>query len=110
MPSSPLGTGWGWMEPSTAPPPASYMYVWAWSPTMYSSPRPQWASSPHRLPWVPLVTKRAASLPSSAAVAAWSSLTVGSSPYTSSPTTAVAIAARMAAVGWVTVSERRSIT
>jgi predicted nicotinamide N-methyase len=36
-------------------------------------------------------------------------LTVGSSPYWSSPTAAAAIAARIAAVGRVTVSERRSI-
>ena len=36
-------------------------------------------------------------------------LTVGSSPYWSSPTGAAAIAERIAAVGRVTVSERRSI-
>ena len=36
--------------------------------------------------------------------------TVGSSPYTSSPTSALAIAARIASVGWVRVSLRRSIT
>ncbi len=39
-----------------------------------------------------------------------SSLTVGSSRICSSPTSAAAIAARMPAVGRVTVSERRSIT
>ena len=39
-----------------------------------------------------------------------SALTVGSSPNWSSPTSAAAIAARMGAVGRVTVSERRSIT
>ena len=44
------------------------------------------------------------------AARASSSLTVGSSPKTSSPTRASAIARRMAAVGWVTVSERRSMT
>ena len=38
-----------------------------------------------------------------------SALTVGSSPATSSPTSAAAIAARMAGVGLVTVSLRRSI-
>ena len=38
------------------------------------------------------------------------SLTVGSSRFCSSPTTAAAIAARMPAVGCVAVSERRSIT
>src|SRR5690606_12982636 len=35
-------------------------------------------------------------------------LTVGSSPYTSSPTSAASIAARIAGVGRVTVSLRRS--
>ena len=39
-----------------------------------------------------------------------SRLTVGSSPKTSSPTSASAMARRMAGVGRVTVSERRSIT
>ncbi len=62
------------------------------------------------LPIVPLATKTAASLPSSRAAIASSRLTVGSSPKTSSPTSAVAIASRMAGVGWVTVSLRRSIT
>ena len=38
-----------------------------------------------------------------------SALTVGSSPKTSSPTSAAAMAARMASVGRVTVSLRRSI-
>ncbi len=38
-----------------------------------------------------------------------SALTVGSSPYTSSPTSAASIASRIAAVGRVTVSERRSV-
>ena len=36
-------------------------------------------------------------------------MTVGSSPKTSSPTSASAIARRIAGVGWVTVSLRRSI-
>ena len=39
---------------------------------------------------------------------ACSALTVGSSPYTSSPSSAASIASRMPAVGWVTVSLRRS--
>ena len=41
--------------------------------------------------------------------AALSSFTIGSSRRCSSPTTAAAIAARMPCVGWVAVSERRSI-
>src|SRR5437868_13425845 len=36
-------------------------------------------------------------------------LTVGSSPYTSSPTSAAAIARRISGVGFVTVSDLRSI-
>ena len=51
-----------------------------------------------------------ASLPSSAATCASRRRTVGSPSRTSSPTSASAIARRMAAVGRVTVSERRSMT
>ena len=61
------------------------------------------------LPIVPLVANIAASLPSIWAARASSSFMVGSSPYTSSPTSAAAIAARMARVGWVTVSLLRSM-
>ncbi len=49
-----------------------------------------------------------ASKPVRCASSCCSALTLGSSPYTSSPTSAVAIASRMAGVGRVTVSERRS--
>jgi NAD-dependent deacetylase len=48
-------------------------------------------------------------LPRRSATAASRRATVGSSPYTSSPTGASAIALRMAAVGFVTVSLRRSM-
>src|SRR5947208_8203882 len=58
---------------------------------------------------VPLGSHSAASLPRSAAIRSCSKLTVGSSPYWSSPTGAAAMAARIAAVGRVTVSERRSM-
>src|SRR4051794_20776186 len=75
---------------------------------MYSSPRPQWLMIATRLPWVPLLTNSAASLPSSPAILSCSALTLGSSPKTSSPTSAAAIAARIAVVGRVTVSLRRS--
>jgi hypothetical protein len=51
----------------------------------------------------------AASKPSSAAIFSCSALTLGSAPKTSSPRGAVAIASRMAAVGCVTVSLRRSM-
>src|SRR5262245_29929250 len=59
---------------------------------------------------VPVGTKHAASFPMIAATFSCRAITVGSSPSTSSPTIASAIAFRMAAVGRVTVSERRSIT
>ena len=55
-------------------------------------------------------TNRPASLPSSSAARSSSALTVGSSPKTSSPTSASAMARRISGVGRVTVSERRSIT
>src|SRR5581483_8408972 len=60
------------------------------------------------LPMVPEATKSAASLPNRSAARASRRFTVGSSSKTSSPTSAAAIAARMAGVGVVTVSERRS--
>src|SRR5213594_2123508 len=58
---------------------------------------------------VPDGTNRAASLPSSAATRSCRRMTVGSSPKTSSPTSAAAMAARMPGVGLVTVSLRRSM-
>ncbi len=60
------------------------------------------------LPWQPLGTKSDASLPRRRAASASSVRTVGSSPNTSSPTTASAIALLMAGVGRVTVSLRKS--
>src|SRR5581483_12288159 len=62
-----------------------------------------------RLPMVPLGTNIAAGLPSSSAQCASRALTVGSSPQTSSPTSAVAIARRIPSSGTVKVSLRRSI-
>src|SRR2546427_52199 len=56
----------------------------------------------------PVGTNSAASLPKISAARFSSRLTVGSSPYTSSPTSASAMARRIAAVGRVTVSDRRS--
>src|SRR5437588_3132532 len=64
-----------------------------------------------RATWFPIVpdgTNSAASFPTRSAKASWRALTVGSSPYTSSPTSASAMARRISGVGWVTVSERRS--
>ena len=99
----------GWTPQSAARPPPSKEMQWAAasqttsSPGRVSVPRQTW------LAMVPEGTKRPASLPSSSATVACSRLTVGSSPKTSSPTSARAMAARMASVGLVTVSERRSM-
>src|SRR5438105_1078880 len=76
---------------------------------MYSSPRWQWVITATRLPCVPLGTNSAASLSSIAAMRSCSALTVGSSPNTSSPSSARIIASRMPGVGRVTVSLRRSM-
>src|ERR1700744_6632252 len=77
---------------------------------MYSSPRPQCDRIAHRLLWVPVGTKSAASKPSRPAIFSCSALMLGSSAKTSSPSGAAIMAARIAAVGWVTVSLRRSTT
>src|SRR5688572_11687654 len=57
---------------------------------------------------VPVGTNAPASLPTTSAQRSWSRFTVGSSSYQSSPTSASAIARRIASEGFVTVSERRS--
>src|SRR5919201_4302284 len=67
-----------------------------------------WATTETRLPMVPEATKTAASLPRRAAAIASRRWTVGSSPQTSSPTSARAMASRISGVGSVSVSERRS--
>src|SRR5262245_24079032 len=68
------------------------------------------ATTDTRLPMVPEATNTAASLPSRAAAIASRRWTVGSSPQTSSPTSARAMASRISGVGSVSVSERRSTT
>src|SRR6266404_3946615 len=77
---------------------------------MTSWPARVWASTETRLPWVPEDTNSAASLPVRRAATSSSRRTVGSSSHTSSPTSARPIASRMAWVGRVRVSERRSTT
>src|SRR5690349_6123264 len=77
---------------------------------MTSWPARVWASTETRLPWVPDETKSAASLPVRRAASSSRRRTVGSSSHTSSPTSAPAIASRMAWVGSVSVSDRRSTT
>src|SRR5579884_4315679 len=76
---------------------------------MTSWPERARARTPSRLPMVPLGTNSAASFPISAAARSWSRFTVGSSPKTSSPSSASAMARRISGVGMVTVSERRSM-
>lgn len=61
-----------------------------------------------RFPIVPVGTNNAASFSSRSAANVCSLLTVGSSPYTSSPTGASMIAMIISAVGFVTVSDRMS--
>src|SRR5438093_765459 len=61
------------------------------------------------LPIVPVGTNRADSFPVRAAASSSRRRTVGSSRNTSSPTSARAMAVRIASVGRVTVSERRSM-
>ena len=63
-----------------------------------------------RLLIVPLEVSSPASLPRTPAARSWSSLMEGSSPKTSSPTSAAAMARRISSVGWVTVSLRKSIS
>src|SRR6266850_6458054 len=75
---------------------------------MTSSPRWQWLISAARFDWVPEGKNSAASKPKISAARACRRLTVGSSPKTSSPSSASSIAWRIPAEGRVTVSERRS--
>jgi hypothetical protein len=60
------------------------------------------------LPIVPEGTNRPASLPNRAAQCSWSAIAVGSSPHTSSPISASAIARRISGVGVENVSDRSS--
>ncbi len=83
------------------------MCAWAWRKT--SSPRPVSARTAAWLHMVPDGKYSAASLPRSSAACSCRARTVGSSPSTSSPTSASSIAARISGEGRVTVSLRRSI-
>ncbi len=83
--------------------------MWARDSQITSSPGPTKAPSASTLAMEPVGVNSAASNPNRPATRSSSASTVGSSPYTSSPTSASAIARRMPAVGRVTVSERRSI-
>src|SRR5688572_27130556 len=98
------------MPPSTAAAPSSYVTTCASAPHSSSPPGGTTSCRAIWLAIVPDGANRAASCPNRAATWFSSALTVGSSPKTSSPTAAVAIASRIAAVGRVTVSDRRSTT
>src|SRR5262245_57116066 len=82
-----------------------------WQLVSQSSSSPGWvcALTPIWLDIVPDGTNRAASLPSNCATRSSRRLTVGSSPNTSSPSSAAFMAARIPAVGRLTVPLRRSI-
>src|SRR5262245_14892117 len=84
--------------------------MWESRSRMISWPWRVWARTETRLPWVPEDTNRAASLPVRRAACSSSRRTVGSSSHTSSPTSARAMASRMAGVGSVRVSDRRATT
>jgi len=102
--------GRSWMPQLAAAPPDSWRSTWARAAQPTSSPGPASTPSASWLAMVPDGTSSAASVPRSAAASDCRRLTVGSSPYASSPTSASAIAARISGVGVVTVSERRSTT
>ena len=89
--------------------PASVPPIWAVASHTANRPGRTKACSAIWLHAVPVGRYSAAALPVSSAAASCNRLTVGSSPYQSSPTSASAIARRMAADGLVTVSDRRSI-
>jgi hypothetical protein len=103
------GSTWVCAPASAASAPDSNSQQWASLPMRTSSPGRVCARSAIWLAMVPLGTSSAASVPSRSATRSCSARTVGSSPYTSSPTSASAMARRIPAVGRVTVSERRSI-
>ncbi len=84
--------------------------MWADDSHRTSCPRPTSVRTASTLAIDPVGVNNAAWCPNSPATRSSSRRTVGSSPKTSSPTSACAIAARIASVGAVTVSERRSIT
>src|SRR3970040_79201 len=84
--------------------------MWESRSRMISWPGWVWESTDTRFPMVPEATKVPASFPVRSASSASRRWTVGSSSQTSSPTSALDMASRMAGVGSVRVSERRSTT
>src|SRR5919112_1799795 len=98
------------MPPIAAAAPNSYVTTCASAPASSSPPGGTSSCNAIWLAIEPDGQNSAASCPNSAATSRSSALTVGSSPNTSSPTSAFAIASRIAGVGRVTVSDRRSTT
>src|SRR5262249_24934437 len=94
--------------PSPASPAPWFLKICESPSSTPSWPAGAWLMTEIRFPMVPELTKSPAALPSRSAASASSRLTVGSSSHTSSPTSARAMASRMAGVGSVSVSERRS--
>src|ERR687895_1473361 len=86
----------------------STVITWAVASAITSWPAWTKVRSAVWLAMVPVTVYRAASFPVSSAARSWRRLTVGSSPNQSSPTSASAMALRMAGDGLVTVSDRRS--
>ncbi|WVY95487.1 hypothetical protein V8G54_034575 [Vigna mungo] len=85
------------------------MCMWESSPRITSLPlMSQCTSTDIRLAMVPDGTKSAASFPNNFAISVSKRKQEGSRPRTSSSTSALAIAPRIASVGFVTVSDRRS--
>ena len=96
-------------EASAAPPDSARMTC-AIPSAISASPGRVCTLTATRLHMVPVGSQSAASLPSSSATRACSRVTVGSSPFCSSPTSAAAMAARMPAVGRVSVSLKSETT
>ena len=94
----------------TAGPPSSAIRMCDSSSAINSSPGSPRTRRAISFAIVAVGTKTESSWPRISAVRRSSSLTVGSSRICSSPTSAFAIASRIACVGFVAVSERRSIT
>jgi hypothetical protein len=88
--------------------PCSNSTTWERDSTITSSPGLVSDLSAVSLPIVPLGTNRPASLPTSSAQCSWSEIAVGSSPQTSSPSSALAMALSISRVGRVNVSDRSS--
>ena len=108
MPRWSVCRGISTIPPSAEAPPASAFRMWLLLPIRTVSPRPACASNATRLLCVPELTITAASLPSISAARSSRRFVVGSSPYTSSPSSASYIALRISGLGWLTVSLRRS--